>query len=49
VALSGEEIRSRLSAFAARWSVYEGTERAEAQAFLTARPDPASASSEGHE
>lgn len=35
MALSGEEIRRRLSAFAARWSVYEGSERAEAQAFLT--------------
>ncbi len=31
---TGEEIRSRLSAFAARWSVYEGGERAEAQTFL---------------
>jgi hypothetical protein len=34
VALTGEEIRSRLTAFAARWSVYEGTERSEAQTFL---------------
>jgi hypothetical protein len=34
VALTGEEIRARLSAFAARWSVYEGSERAEAQTFL---------------
>jgi hypothetical protein len=32
--LTGEEIRSRLTAFAARWSVYEGTERSEAQTFL---------------
>jgi len=34
VALSGDEIRSRLSAFAARWSVYDGSERSEAQTFL---------------
>ena len=34
MALSGEEIRARLSAFAARWSVYEGSERSEAQTFL---------------
>ena len=34
MALTGEEIRARLTAFAARWSVYEGTERAEAQTFL---------------
>ena len=34
MALTGEEIRARLSAFAARWSVYEGSERAEAQTFL---------------
>lgn len=47
--LSGEEIRARLSAFAARWSVYEGSERSEAQTFLnelfecygTQRPDVA--------
>lgn len=32
--LTGEEIRARLSAFAARWSVYEGSERSEAQTFL---------------
>lgn len=32
--LTGEEIRARLAAFAARWSVYEGSERAEAQTFL---------------
>ena len=31
--VTGEEIRARLTAFAARWSVYEGTERAEAQTF----------------
>jgi hypothetical protein len=34
VALTGEEIRARLTAFAARWSVYEGSERSEAQTFL---------------
>ncbi|HWH43693.1 MAG TPA: DNA methyltransferase [Thermoleophilaceae bacterium] len=34
MALTGEEIRARLAAFAARWSVYEGTERGEAQTFL---------------
>jgi hypothetical protein len=34
VALTGEEIRARLQAFAARWSVYEGSERGEAQTFL---------------
>ena len=32
--LTGEEIRSRLSAFAAKWSVYDGSERSEAQTFL---------------
>jgi len=31
MAQSGEEIRARLSAFAAPWSVYEGSERGEAQ------------------
>jgi len=31
---TGEEIRARLTAFAARWSVYEGSERSEAQTFL---------------
>lgn len=31
--LTGEAIRARLTAFAARWSVYEGSERAEAQTF----------------
>lgn len=31
--MTGEQIRARLTAFAARWSVYEGTERAEAQTF----------------
>jgi len=30
----GERIRARLTAFAAHWSVYEGTERSEAQTFL---------------
>ncbi len=34
MALTGEDIRRRLSAFAARWSVYEGSERSEAQTFL---------------
>jgi hypothetical protein len=34
VPLTGEEIRARLSVFAARWSVYEGSERSEAQTFL---------------
>jgi len=34
LALSGEEIRARLTAFAARWSVYEGSERGGAQTFL---------------
>jgi hypothetical protein len=32
--LTGDEIRRRLEALAARWSVYEGSERAEAQTFL---------------
>jgi hypothetical protein len=49
VALTGEEIRARLTAFAARWSVYNGSERSEAQTFLnelfecygTKRPDVA--------
>lgn len=34
MSLTGEEIRSRLSAFAAKWSVYDGSERSEAQTFL---------------
>jgi hypothetical protein len=34
LALTGEEIRHRLTAFAARWSVYEGSERSEAQTYL---------------
>jgi len=34
VALTGEEIRARLSVFAAKWSVYDGGERSEAQSFL---------------
>ena len=34
MASTGEEIRSRLAALAARWSVYDGGERAEAQTFL---------------
>ncbi len=34
MALTGEEIRQRLSVFAARWSVYDGGERSEAQTFL---------------
>ena len=32
--LSAEEIRRRLEALPARWSVYEGSERAEAETFL---------------
>ncbi len=32
--LTGEEIRANLAALAARWSVYEGSERSEAQTFL---------------
>lgn len=32
--LTGEEIRRRLVEFAEKWSVYAGTERAEAQTFL---------------
>lgn len=32
--LTGEEIRQRLIPLAERWSVYEGSERAEAQTFL---------------
>ena len=31
MALTGEEIRARLSVFAAKWSVYDGGERSEAQ------------------
>jgi len=34
VAPTGEEIHSRLSAFAAHWSVYEVVNAAEAQTFL---------------
>lgn len=34
MALSAEQIRRRLVDFAAKWSVYEGSERAEAQTFL---------------
>lgn len=34
MAPTGEEIRARLSAFAAKWSVYDGSERGEAQTFL---------------
>jgi len=34
VALQGEEIRRRLSEFAATWGGYAGTERSEAQTFL---------------
>ena len=34
MALTGEEIRARLSVFAAKWSVYDGGERSEAQTFL---------------
>jgi hypothetical protein len=32
--MTGEEIRARLTAFAAHWSLYEGSERSEAQTFL---------------
>jgi hypothetical protein len=35
VALSGDEIRHRLTTFAAKWSVYNGSEEAGAQTFLT--------------
>jgi tetratricopeptide (TPR) repeat protein len=34
VAVTGEEIRRRLTEFAEKWSVYAGSERAEAQTFL---------------
>lgn len=34
MALAGEEIRRRLAEFAEKWSVYGGSERAEAQTFL---------------
>ncbi len=34
MALSGDEIRARLFPFAAKWSVYAGSERSEAQTFL---------------
>lgn len=34
MSLTGEEIRARLSVLASQWSVYEGSERAEAQTFL---------------
>jgi hypothetical protein len=34
VALTGEEIRARLTVFAAEWSQYRGTERSGAQSFL---------------
>ena len=33
--IPGEEIRLRLDEFVARWRDYSGTERAEAQSFLT--------------
>lgn len=33
--LTGDEIRQRLTAFAAKWSVYAGSEEAGAQTFLT--------------
>jgi hypothetical protein len=32
--LTSEEIKRRLAEFCARWSVYEGSERGEAQTFL---------------
>lgn len=34
MSLTGEEIRTRLTRFAARWSQYDGGERKEAQTFL---------------
>ena len=34
LALSAEEVRAKLAAFAAKWSVYDRSERAEAQTFL---------------
>jgi hypothetical protein len=34
VPLTGEDIRARLSRFAAHWTLYEGSERSEAQTFL---------------
>jgi len=34
VAITGEEIRRRLTEFAEKWSVYAGSERAEAQTYL---------------
>lgn len=34
MALTGEEVRRRLTEFAEKWSVYSGSERAEAQTFL---------------
>lgn len=35
MALTGEEIRARLAAFAAKWQPYGGSERSGAQSFLT--------------
>ncbi len=35
MAINGEEIRQRLQIFAAKWSVYEGSERSEAQTYCT--------------
>lgn len=32
--LTGEDIRARLSRFAAHWTLYNGSERSEAQTFL---------------
>jgi hypothetical protein len=34
VALTGEDIRARLARFAAHWTLYDGSERSEAQTFL---------------
>ena len=34
MALTGDEIRARLSAFAAEWIAYDRSERSEAQTFL---------------
>jgi hypothetical protein len=44
--VNGEEIRRRLVDFARKWSLYDGSERAEAQTFLNepvlTRPDDSS-------
>lgn len=46
---AGEEIRRRLQVFAARWSVYDRSERAEAQTFLNELFEIASANERPHE